>query len=89
MAICQAWLATRAAALRSTALEQRLWARTLPSVGGSTPLDKAREALYRDLARGYRDRCLRVRPRSGSGWMRVMSSWLCEIKITVTDAQRS
>jgi len=64
--VCQAWLAARAAALRSTSLEQRLWARTLPSVGGSTPLDTAREALYRDLARGYRDRCLRVRLRTYS-----------------------
>ena len=59
----QAWLAKRAGALRSTALEQRLWARTLPSVGGSAPLDEARESLYRDLARGYRDRCLQVRLR--------------------------
>ena len=57
----KAWLATRAAALRSVALEQRLWARTLPAVSGSAPLDQTRETLYRDLARGYRDRCLQVR----------------------------
>ena len=58
----QAWLARRAATLQSVALEQRLWARTLPAVGGSMPLDQAREALYRDLAKSYRDRCLQVRP---------------------------
>ena len=56
----QAWLALRAPALRSVALEQRLWARTLPAVGAVKSLDQARAALYRDLVRGYQDRCLQV-----------------------------
>ena len=56
----QAWLASHSPVLRSAALEQRLWARTLPAVGGVNSLDQARAALYRDLARGYRDRCMQV-----------------------------
>ena len=56
----QAWLSLRAPWLQSAALEQRLWARTLPAVGGVMSMDQARAALYRDLARGYRDRCLQV-----------------------------